>query len=173
MLLASLFSFFGGNTDPYKKNQALMDSIVNNSIKQLSDRYGLIPVGRGKSVKEEKSSMESVSLRLDRVLSKDEARVLIVEIVELFLHNINENQNVSHFLYNNPFTYKNFEFRVFIYDKDGSDIFDPYIGLVSLTPRGTVSYVTYKAGSSVSRESWLEEPYEEAYRIATQGASSN
>ena len=47
MVFASLFSFFGGNVEPHKKNEALMASIVRNSNKQLSSRYGLISIGGG------------------------------------------------------------------------------------------------------------------------------
>ena len=88
VLFASLFSYFGGKVDPYKKNQALMNTIINNSIKQLSTHYKLAPIGRGESEKDDKSRMEGVSFNLYQKLTKEEARILIVEIVELFLHNI-------------------------------------------------------------------------------------
>lgn len=168
MFLASLFSFFFGEEDPYKKNEAMMNKIVERSIKQLSQRYGLSPVGRGGGIKDEKSKREFVAFRVDQKLTKDEARVLIVEIVELVLENINNTPVISHFLYNNPFTYRNLEFVVFIYDKDGSDIYDPDLGLVSLTREGTVNFVTYGKGRPIRYASDVEEPYEEAYRIATQ-----
>lgn len=170
MFLASLFSFFFGEENSYKKNEAMMNKVVESSIKQLSQRYGLIPIGRGGGIKDEKSKREYVAFRVDRNLSKDEARVLIVEIVELFLHNINNNQAIENFLYNKPFTYKNLEFRVFIYNKDGSDTFDPDLGLVSLTREGTVTFVSYQYGSLCKRALDLEEPYEEVYQIATQRA---
>jgi len=86
-------------------------------------------------------------------------------MVELFLHNINGNKEIIPYLYDNPFTYKNLEFRVFILDKDGSDIFHPNLGLVSLTQRGTVTFVTYKKGALCSRVIDIEEPYEETYKI--------
>ena len=172
MFFASLFNFFGGSTDPIKKNEALMNSIVESSIKQLKSRYGLIPVGRGGGNKDDKSKREYVAFQVRHKLTKEEARVLLVEIVELFLHNINGNPNIAHYLYNNPFTYHNLEFRVFVLEKDGSDSFDPDIGLVSLTRRGTVNYVTYMPGTLSNRSSDVEESYEEAYKIVTQGTIS-
>lgn len=168
MFLASLFSFFFGEEDPYKKNETMMNKIVERSIKQLSQRYGLSPVGRGGGIKDEKTKREYVAFRIDQKLTKDEARVLIVEIVELFLHNINNTPAISHFLYDNPFTYKNLEFRVFIYDSDGSDIFDPNLGLVTLSRIGEVKFVTYKPGELCEYASDSREPYEEAYKIVTQ-----
>lgn len=172
LLFASLFNFLGGNVDPNKKNEALMGSIVNSSIKQLKNRYGVYPVGRGGGETDGKARMEFVAFNLDKKLTKDEARILIVEIVELFLHNINQNTEISSHLYNNPFTYKNLEFVVYILDSDRSDLYHPDIGLVSLTPRGTVSYVTYEPGTRCGYASDVEETYEEAYRIATKNVRS-
>lgn len=168
LILASFFDFFGGKMGPQDKNEKLMLSVVNTSIKQLSDRYGLVPIGAGGGEKDGKSRSEHVSFHLYKKITKDEARILMVEIVELFLHNINGTKEVSHYLYDNPFTYKNLEFAVFFYEKDGSDIVHPDIGLVSLSPRGTVGFVTYEPGRGARYATDVEEPYEEAYRIATQ-----
>jgi hypothetical protein len=168
MLFASLFSFFGGKEDPCQKNEARMNTIINTSIKQLSTRYNLVPIGRGGGNKNNKSQLESVSFKLKQKLTKQQARILIVEIVELFLHNINNNQEIASYLYDSPFTYKNLEFRVFIDDKDGSDLYHPDLGLVSLTEGGTVSFVTYAPGTRSDYASDVEEPYEETYHIAMQ-----
>lgn len=168
-LFASLFGFFGGGKlDPYEENAPLMNSIVNTSIKQLSKRYGLYQIGIGGSEKDGKSKTEFVAFNLYKKLTKDEARILIVEIVELFLSNINNNQEVKHFLYDNPFTFKNLEFTVLMFNSDGTDLYHPNVGLVSLTRKGTVSFVTYEPGTRCGYASDMEEPYEEAYRIATQ-----
>ena len=168
MLFASLFSFFGGKEDPHKKNQALMGNIINSSIKQLSNRYGIVAIGGGGGEKEGKSWLKSVSFHLYRKLTKEEARILLIEIVELFLHNINNNKEITPYLYDHPFTYRNLEFAVFFYNKDRSDFYHPDIGLISLTPRGTVSFVTYAPGALCEYASDVEETYEEAYKIATQ-----
>lgn len=168
LLLASFFDFFGGKMDPQKKNEKLMSGIIKTGIKQLSKRYGLIPIGIGGGEKDGKSTREYVAFHIHKKLTKEEARILIIEIVELFLHKINGSKEISHYLYDNPFTYKNLEFRVFIFDKDGSDVFHPDLGLVSLTPLGTISFVTYEPGTYANYASESEEPYEEAYSIATQ-----
>lgn len=172
IIFASLFNFFGKEMDPYEKNAEYMNRIVNDSIKQLSKRYGLLPIGRGGAEKDSKSKSEYVAFHLHQKLTKEEARILIVEITELFLHNINNNKKITPFLYDTPFTYRNLEFAIFIYNKDGSDIFHPNIGLVSLTRRGTVNFVTYEPGTLCDYASDMEEPYEEAYKIATQGSVS-
>ena len=166
IFFAGFFSFFGGEELAYKKDEAKMNAIVNHSIKQLSKRYKVIPIGRGGGNEDNKSRSEYVAFQLYEKLSKDEARVLIIEIVELFLCNINSNKEIAPYLYNIPFTYENLEFRVFLYDKDGSDLYHPNLGLVSLTRIGTINFVTYK-DESLDYAYNVEEPYEEAYRIAT------
>lgn len=165
---ASLFDFLGSKKTPFEKNEAYLNSIIKTSIKQLTNRYPLIPAGIGGGEKDGKAKKEFVAFHIHKKLNKEEARELLVEIVELFLNNINKDKKIEHFLYNKPFTHKNLEFTVFIFDHDGSDIFHPNLGLVSLTSQGTISYVTYQPGRLVKYASEEEEPYEEAYRIATQ-----
>lgn len=166
MILASLFSFFEEKPSTFDKDMAKMNEVVNTSIKQLNERYGLISVGRGGSEKDYKSNREFIAFKINRKLTIEEARILIIEIVELLLNNINNNTEINHFLYNNPFTYKNIETVVYIYDK-GSDTFHPNIGLVSLTRRGTINFVTYEPNTEYEYATDVEEPYEEAYKIAT------
>jgi len=169
MLFASLFNFFGGKEEPYKNNEAYMNKIINRSIKQLENRYGLVPIGSGGGNIDNKSRKETVSFHLYHKLTKEEARILIIEIVELLLHNINIDKVIAPYLYNFPFTYKNIEATVFIYEKDESDLFDPNIGLISLTRRGTINYVTYLPNSKWCEYATdVEEPYEQAYKIVTQ-----
>ncbi|HEV8052402.1 MAG TPA: hypothetical protein VGP47_07900 [Parachlamydiaceae bacterium] len=167
MLFASLFSFFGGSVDPYEKNEALMAKTVNTSIKQLSKRYGLTPAGRGGGIQDDKSKNEFIAFQLQRKLTKDEARILIVEITELLLYNINNTPEIRPYLYNDPFTYKNLELVVYLSNKDDSTIYDPELGLVALTRRGNVNFATYKPVALCIRATDIEEPYEETYKRAT------
>lgn len=176
LVIASLFSFFGVNPLPYKKYERLMGSIINTSINQLSKRYGVVPCGRGGGVVpnesgdgnlDYKSKNEFIAFQLERQVSKEEARVLIVEIAELILHHINTTPEIQPYLNNDPFTYKNLELVIYLSNKDESKIYDPELGLVALTRRGNVNFATYKPGKLCSRATDEEEPYEETYRIAT------
>ena len=167
IIFASLFSF-GSKEASQKSNEQLMAEIVNRSIKQLQNRYRLIPIGSGGANVDNKSKREYIAFQLYQKITKEEARILIVEMVELFLNNINENLDLKSYMHDYPFTYKNLEFRVFILDKDGSDTFHPDLGLVSLAERGTVTFVTYKKGALCSRVSNIEESYEQTYKIVMQ-----
>ncbi|HEV8052400.1 MAG TPA: hypothetical protein VGP47_07890 [Parachlamydiaceae bacterium] len=167
MLFSSLFSFFGANTDPNEKNEALMAKIVNTSTKQLSKRYGLITIGGGGGHVDNKSKREAVSFHLHCNLEKQEARALMVEVVELLLYNINNNNHITTYLYDNPFTYKNLEIRIFIYSNDGSNVYHPNLGLIGLSRRGTVYFVTYENGTNFNYATDKEEPYEVTYKLAT------
>ena len=95
----------------------------------------------------------------------------LLKLVELFLHNINNSPQVTSYLYNNPFTYENLEFIIFISNKDGSMIYHPNVGVVSLTQNGIVSFRTYEPGKNCKYLGNEKETYEEAYKIATQGDS--
>jgi len=169
MLFASLFNFFGNSEQPYKKNEAHMNKILNISLKQLKKRYGLVTIGTGGRNIEDKSQCESISFQLYRIITKEEARILLVEVVELILHNINNDNKITPYLHNVPFTYKNIGVRIFILNKDASNTFEPDLGLVSLTQRGTINYVTYEPNSKWCEYATdVEEPYEQAYKIVTQ-----
>lgn len=167
MLFASLFSFFGGSIDPNKKNEALMASIISTSVKQLSKSYGLISIGGGGGNIDNKSKNEAVSFHLYNTLTKQEARILIIEVINLLLHNINNNSQITAYLYDNPFTYKNLEIRIFFYNKDSSNVYHPTLGLVGLSRRGTIYFVSYEPGTNFNYATDEEEPYEETYRLAT------
>lgn len=169
VFFSSLFNFFGNEEKPHKKDETRMTKIVNNSIRQLSTRYGVIPIGTGGSNVDHKSKREFVAFQLRQKISKEEARILIVEIVELLLHNINGNKEIKNYLYNQPFSYRNLEIALFIRETDNSKIFHPNIGLVNLTQRGTVNFVTYDPNDSFCGYATdIEESYEEAYKIVTQ-----
>lgn len=175
-MLSSLFSLFGSEPLPYKKYDKLMSSIIDTSINQLSKRYGVVACGRGGGVVPNKNgegdldykkNHEFIAFELDRKMSKEEARVLIVEIAELILYHINNTPQIRPYLNNDRFTYQNLEIVIYLSNKDGSKIYDPELGLVALTRRGTVNFVTYKFGKLCSYATDVEEPYDETYRLAT------
>jgi len=168
MIFASIFNFFGGSEEPYKKYEARMNKTINSSIKQLKTRYGLISIGSGGRNIDNKSQMESISFHLYHKITKEDARILLVEVVELILHNINNNKEITPYLHDNPFTFKNLEIALFIFDESRSDIHHPNLGLISLNPWGTISFVTYANEGLCKRASDVEEPYEQAYKIVTQ-----
>jgi hypothetical protein len=170
LIFASLFNFFGDSTNPNKANEKLMCDIVNISIKQLSQRYEVYPCARGGALSNDntKAKMEFIGFEIYRKLTKEEARILIVEIVELILANINNNKKITPYLYNVPFTDKNLEITIVVYNKDRSELYHPNVGLVSLTPRGTIQFVTYQPGPNCNYASEEEETYEEAFKIVTQ-----
>ena len=96
IIFASLFGFKDEKINPYKRNQALMANIIDISIDQLSKRYSLIPIGTGGGEKEGKSWLKCVSFQLYKKITKEEARILIIEVVEFFYTILMETKKLYH-----------------------------------------------------------------------------
>ena len=71
----------------------------------------------------------------------DQARELLVDCVELFLAEINSNEKMRPYLFNQPFSVEDIGITIFIHDEKGKKLFDPYISVVSLD-WGKVSFRT-------------------------------
>lgn len=91
-------------------------------------------------------------------------RKLAVEIMEMFLNNIN--QNHFEYLSDKPkkFTVKNFTLGVYFHDKYGHRIADPYLNTISICNE-KISFFTRDLEDFYKYKSEIYEPYDEALTI--------
>lgn len=163
----SFFSFsfhesLGFNLNELPIADIILDKVLEKTIIELRKKYPLSIIGVGGSQKDKKKTEIDVSFMLNRSLSKDECRELLIDIAEELLKQINEDKDLQPHLYYTPFSYKNLEIRVFLRNPDRSSIEYPHIFMFSLI--GTIEYdvrypnVTY----GYTRE---EETYDKALQI--------
>src|SRR5262245_20330405 len=119
----SLFSFsfhesLGFNLNELPIADTILDKVLEKTIIELRKKYPLSMIGVGRGQKDKKKTEIDVSFMLNRFLSKDECRKLLIDITEELLKNINENKDLQPYLYYMPFPYRNLEIRVFLRNPD-------------------------------------------------------
>jgi hypothetical protein len=103
--------------------------------------------------------MMAMSFQYFQEVDVQEARELVVYAIKEYLTDINNNEKVRPYLHEYPFTAKNVEIRIWIYNPDRSEL-----------PRDKVCYTSSINGileyylSSDPYQTFYEETYEEALR---------
>ncbi len=90
------------------------------------------------------------------------ARGLLLYAVNEYLSNINNNEEVRSYLHEYPFTPKNVEIEIFIYNPDGTNISSDKINTISASD-GNLTYCTIIAEKFYSK-TILKETYEEGMK---------
>ena len=105
---------------------------------------------------------EKLVFNVKKIIKRDEGVVLISKILNKYLKNMYSEKKMESYLKSHPFTYKNLEVKLFVYTKEGDDVFHPDIESVTLRD-GVISYLTVSKSEKwfYKDESYTEEPYEE------------
>ncbi|MGA8163753.1 MAG: hypothetical protein WB791_01865 [Waddliaceae bacterium] len=106
---------------------------------------------------------EKLIFNINKILSKDEAVLLITKILEKYIKNLHTEKRLYCYLKKHSFTYENVIIKLFIYTKEGEDVFHPNIENFTLQ-NGVLSYLTVNKSEKwyYQDESYIEEPYEDA-----------
>jgi hypothetical protein len=152
----------------HKENRRTFDKIANSiTIKtadQLEQKYGVVGSGFGLSAPEGKVKKMILDLRIYHILTFDEARKLLVNCVEEYIFEINNNPEIQSFLEEVPFTKNQVEVGLFILSEDGGEIFDPNVAVASLY-KGEIEYNTNDPINKYKYKNTIVESYEEAKKI--------
>jgi hypothetical protein len=137
--------------------EKIADNITNKTAKKLEEEKGLILVGIGGQMMNDIQKM-SISFYLYHEVDLATARELVVNSVNEYLKEINNNKEIQPYLHEYPFTAKNIEISIFIYNSDRSDLPLNKIYCVS-ADEGKVSYFIRSLGFY---KPFSEESFEEA-----------
>jgi hypothetical protein len=142
------------------------DTIRCEIIKKYTEKYNL-EVG-GVSGNMLGGVMHEVGVMFDRyqVTSKAKARQIIVECVLDFLEKINSCEEIQPYLQDHPFTVKNIDIALFMFNGDGTDVSYPNLD-VARTRRDKI---IYKTVNPEDRYNYIEE--EESFEDAVQLAKT-
>ena len=158
LLLGTLWMCsISGDKDPeYVK---IADRITAKVAKKLKEDKGLHACGVSGRMMDDVEEM-GLSFQLYHLVSYDEARELIVYAASEYLAAINSSQTVRPFLHNYPFTSKNVEIFIWIYEAGGNDPPKDAIDFLTLSG-GVISYYVDRT-IGYPRVPVFEESFEEA-----------
>ncbi|GAB4230506.1 MAG: hypothetical protein Tsb0021_08590 [Chlamydiales bacterium] len=119
------------------------ERILGNAIKRVSKKYPLNAVGLGGGIdhKEKKNTIFDVMFVLEKKVTIDQARCIILDVLDTFLYYANNDPEVAPFLKPFPYTQKGFHIALFVYNSKGEKILHPNISVISLS-LGKISYTT-------------------------------
>ena len=134
--------------------------IQRETASQLEKEKGLWAIGDSGQMYNDIQTM-GIEFEYFHLVNLEEARELLVYAIQVFLHNINSNKEVRPFLHNYPFTTKNIEITIWIYQKSGKNPHQGNIECITLYQ----NKLTYKLTAPSKFELWPilhEETYAEA-----------
>lgn len=136
---------------------------VDSFIDDLKKKENVSVFGRGGGF-----MYDIEEIDLDFIMQKkvniDQARKIIVSMVESLLVKINAKKSIRPYLRNYPFTYKNLNISLDFYDSNGKPEKPPNIYSVHLA-YGFLDFSIHGFIDKFSRKEILREPYEESLRI--------
>ena len=136
--------------------------IRSRIAKQIAKKYDLQIKHFGANVKD-KVDLIFVDFEIERILTKDEYRKIVVDSVEKFVQEVNGYEEIQPFLANKPFTHENVAL-LFLISINGDRAPEPPDFLYVGYNHGEVFYKSQKyPGGNVFHEN-IREPYEEAKR---------
>ena len=150
-------------------NRAPGDKFTNQVIsrvsKKLSKKYGLeiSAIGGG----EDKEGIWRITVHYHYYgapLDLAKSRAIMVNIIELYLNEINNDEKIRPYLKNYPFLITNLNLALITNQIDGQWCFDPYMDTIG-TMGDTIDYNTRDAENRLKYKNTIVEKYEDALRI--------
>jgi hypothetical protein len=163
-LFAGCNSASENGTDNRRIEVKMTYKAVQETAKILKERYQLRYVGIAESGGKDYYTLIGTRFQLFRIVSKEEGRKILVDSTEELLKNINSNPALLPHLKPSPFTDKNVQVVVFVYQKDGGDNYHPDITVLSMM-EGEIEYRTKSPEKKYGYYTVEKETYEEAKKI--------
>jgi hypothetical protein len=153
-----IFSNVEGATRVFDKYINEIKSVVAQTL-QKRHNISLIGEGTGAMYCVE---MMCLSFQVNRILTEEKARMLIVDCINEFSNRINNHKKIRTYLKTYPF--EGVKIKIFIHDEKNDFIYDPNIGVVSYY-NGIIHYRTNDPNGSWVYKQTFEETLEEAKNI--------
>jgi hypothetical protein len=156
----SSFLFFNSKTRDYED---IANEIRAQIGKKLAEKHMMAVVGISggmmKSV-----NLVGISFQTYRAIDRDEIRYILIDCVEELLKAINESEEIRPYLKNFPFTMNNIRIEIFVSDSTGRWLYDPHIGVASISGGNKIYYCTTAPNVALFKNKYAES-YEEALAI--------
>jgi hypothetical protein len=154
----------------HSKADQLVTRIELNLAKKLEAKYNIQTVGDSAQMPENVINNLGLMFQVNRILSKNEAREILVDCVLEFLAEVNSNEEIRPYLEYYPFTPVNISIALYISGPDGEDVYDPDLEVASAR-NGKLRYATKDKNQKFGYKSEYEETFEEALKLVKQAPS--
>ncbi|MEX0962284.1 MAG: hypothetical protein WDZ28_05465 [Simkaniaceae bacterium] len=121
IMIIAIFSFFSySSTTGLSKDEKIVNQITKETAKKLKEKKNLILIGTGGQMMYE-IKMLAMSFDYYQEVDLKTARELIIYIINEYLSAINGSKEIRPYLYEYPFTAKNVEIRIWVFEPNGSN----------------------------------------------------
>ncbi|MDP1835152.1 MAG: hypothetical protein Q8K75_04400 [Chlamydiales bacterium] len=138
--------------------------IINRSASKIENRYHIKCIGTGASMPGGPIRFITLSFQIRGGLSKEHLRKILLSSAQDILETAQEVPYLDACLYEPPFGIQSLDVVLFVYDRDGGNIYDPWITVANLS-QGILQYKVKEQGSNFLKiKEGLTETYEEALK---------
>ncbi|MBS0628415.1 MAG: hypothetical protein JSS09_09425, partial [Verrucomicrobia bacterium] len=137
--------------------------MTKKTIEKLSQEKQLRVIGTGGGMMGDIYKM-SLSFQFFHQVNLEEARSLLVDVVDMYLKDINETKSIRPYLHNYPFTPKDIEIDIWIKNSDYSNVSHNQIDYIIAT-KGELHYHLPLEAGTYKRRLFHKETYEEGVQI--------
>jgi hypothetical protein len=145
-------SFFGYQSPRYVK---LAHEITEKVAKELKAQKNLYLIGTGGRMMDD-IQMMAMSFNYYQEVNLEQARKLLIYVINEYISDINNDQDVRPYLHEYPFTSKNVEIRIFIYGPDRRKLPPEKIGYISSIDGVLEYYTRADDDHPICRETYAE-----------------
>jgi len=162
LIMFNTCSQFSSNSSPADK---LTNQLIRRVSQKLSKIYNLklSAIGGG----QDKEGVWLITAMYDlygKPLNVKQARIIIVNMVEEYLNEVNNDEKLRPYLKNYPFTIMNLNLDIITYKNDQTDYFDPDLDTIS-TIKMNIDYTTRDPNNPYNYKDSFTEKYADALEI--------
>lgn len=139
----------------------VIDRVFNKTIKIVQKNSKIKAIGTGLSSPGGAIQKFILSFQSRKPYTKEELRWWLIEIANTMLEQINNDPELQQYLVKSRFSIENVQIRIFNYDLDGEDVFDPEISVAKLSD-GVIEYITRDPADRYKYKNEEKETYEAA-----------
>ncbi len=144
---------------PLSKGEKLVNKTLNDSAIFLKNKFNIRPCGEGASMPGGPIRNLSLCFTVTGPLPKEQLKKILIDCAQHLMQQVNENKDIQPFLEHAPFTIKDIQIILYVYDKDRRDLYDPLITTAQISD-SIFSFRTNEKGR-LSFKNCYDEPYQE------------
>jgi len=119
--------------DQMTKEDQIVSSVIKETAEAIEKKHNISPCGIGMSGH---FKYLEISFDVNRIVGREEARMVLIDCLEIFLSNINSCEKLRPYLKNHPFGHENAGIKLFFTTPSGREVFHPNICVAATNKRG-------------------------------------
>lgn len=156
------------------QNLKVAGHVSKEASSEIELKYGVVfnGIGWGSDKTNDLINMISLGFTINRKISINEAREIILDSINIYLDEVNKNEEIKPYIVNGYLRPSNLQIRLFIHNKNGGFLHDPDISVVHFNGK-RISYATNDVNICAPFKNVIYETYEEALQKMQESGNSN